>query len=124
RQVPAVSYLYHAMALPADIQVRMNEWDAAYYRLFGIRTVVAPAGVQTALPPFWKRDQTIGRFDVFATPDTGYFDVVDVPAAIHTTKHNFYDVNDRWLQSDWVAKRQHLLLDFGGAAPAGLRLWP
>ena len=124
RQVPAVSFLYHAMALTADIQTRMNEWEPAHYRLFGIRTVVAPAGIQTPLPPFWKRDQTIGRFDIFATPEAGYFDVVDVPAAVHTTKHNFYDVNDRWLQSDWVAKRQHLLLDLGGPAPDNLRRWP
>jgi hypothetical protein len=124
RQVPAVSYLYHAMALPADIQPRMNEWNPDHYRLFGIRTVVAPAGIQTALPPFWTREQTIGRFDIFATPATGYFDVVDAPATVHTTKHNFYEINDRWLQSDWVAQRQHLLLDLGGPVPDNLRLWP
>jgi hypothetical protein len=124
RQVPAVSYLYHAMALPADIQVRLNEWDSAHYRLFAIRTVVAPAGIQTALPPFWTREQTIGRFDIFATPETGYFDVVDVPAAVHTTKHNFYDINLRWLQSDWVARRRHLMLDLAGAPPDIPRLWP
>src|SRR5262249_14593740 len=38
--------------------------------------------------------------------------------------HNFYDVNDRWLQSDWVEKRLHLLLDLGGPVPERLRLWP
>src|ERR1022692_4893691 len=112
------------MALPADIQPRMNEWNPDHYRLFGIRTVVAPAGIQTALPPFWTREQTIGRFDIFATPATGYFDVVDAPATVHTTKHNFYEINDRWLQSDWVAQRQHLLLDLGGPVPDNLRLWP
>ncbi|MCU1238695.1 MAG: hypothetical protein JWP63_6662 [Candidatus Solibacter sp.] len=124
RQVPAVSYLYHAMALPADIQLRMNEWDPVHYRLFGIRTVVAPAGIQTALPPFWTREQTIGRFDIFAMPETGYFEVVDAPVAVHATKHSFYDVNDRWLQSDWVVKRQHLMLDLGGTSKDKPRLWP
>jgi hypothetical protein len=121
-QAPAVAYLYHAMALTADIQPRMNEWNPAHYRLFGIRTVVAPAGVQTPLPPFWSREQTIGRFDIFRTPETGYFDVVDAPAAVHTTKHNFYEVNDRWLQSDWADKRLHLLLDLGGPVPERLRI--
>ena len=124
RQIPAVSYLYHALALTADIESRMDEWNPDHYRLFGIRTVVAPAGIQTPLPPFWTREQTIGRFDIFATPQTGYFDVVDVPAAVHTTKHNFYDIDDRWLHSDWVGKRQHLLLDFAGTAPRLPRLWP
>ena len=122
RQVPAVAYLYHAMALTADIQPRMSQWNPAHYRLFGIRTVVAPAGVQTPLPPFWSHEQTIGRFDIFRTPETGYFDVVDAPAAVHTTKHNFYDVNDRWLQSDWADKRLHLLLDLGGPVPERLRI--
>jgi hypothetical protein len=121
-QVPAVAYLYHAMALTADIQPRMNEWNPAHYRLFGIRTVVAPAGVRTALPPFWSREQTIGRFDIFRTPETGYFDVVDAPAAVHVTKRNFFDVNDRWLQSDWADKGLHLLLDLGGPVPERLRI--
>jgi hypothetical protein len=121
-QVPAVAYLYHAMALTADIQPRMNEWNPEHYRLFGIRTVVAPAGLQTALPPFWSREQTIGRFDIFRTPETGYFDIVDAPAAVHTTKHNFFDINDRWLKSDWANKHLHLLLDLGGQVPERLRI--
>jgi hypothetical protein len=112
------------MALPADIQPRMNEWDPAHYRLFGIRTVAAPAGIRTALPPFWTRDETIGRFDLFSTPDAGYFDVVDAPFAVSTTKHTFYDINDRWLQSDWVAKHQHLVLDLAGFVPPLPRLTP
>jgi hypothetical protein len=123
-QIPAVAYLYHAMALPAEIQPRMNEWNPEHYRLFGIHTVVVPAGIQTPLPPFWVREQTIGRFDVFTLPGNGYFDVVDAPAAVHTTKHNFYDINDRWLQSDWASKHLHLLLDLGGPVPDKLRLWP
>jgi hypothetical protein len=123
-QAPAVAYLYHAMALTAEIQPRMNEWNPAHYRLFGIRTVVAPAGIRTALPPFWSREQTIGRFDIFRTPETGYFDVVDAPAAVHTTKQNFFSINDRWLQSDWADKRLHLLLDLGGPVPERLRIPP
>jgi hypothetical protein len=124
RQVPAIAYLYHAMALTSDVQPLLNEWNPAHYRLFGITTVVAPTGIRTALPPFWTRKETIGRFDIFRTPDTGYFDVVDAPAAVHTTKHNFFDVNSRWLQSDWPDKRLHLLLDLGGPVPDHLRISP
>jgi Bacterial membrane protein YfhO len=122
RQVPAVAYLYHAMALTAEIQPRLNEWDQAQYRLFGIRSVVAPAGIQTALPPFWHRDQIIGRFDTFTIAGSTYFDVVDAPEVARIDKASFYDVNDRWLQSDQVEKRRHLLLDYAGvvSAPAPL----
>ena len=45
--------------------------------------------------------------------------------AVRITKDNFYDINDRWQQSDWVENRQHLLLDFFGLAPTHLpRLSP
>ncbi len=124
RQVPAVSHLYHAMALTADIEPLLNQTNAAQYCLFGIRTVVAPAAMSGPVPPFWRREQTIGPFDIFATPDTGYFDVVDVANAAHVTKETFYDINSRWLQSEGVEQRRHVWLDLGGPPPTGLPSWP
>jgi hypothetical protein len=116
RQVPAVAFLYHSMALTGELMVRFNEWNPDQYRLFGIRTVAAPAGITTPLPAFWKPTDRIGRFQLYQVPDTGYFDIVDVPGAVKTTRDTFYDVNDRWLASDAVARRQHLLLDWKGDA--------
>jgi hypothetical protein len=52
---------------------------------------------------------------LFEAPASSYFDLVDVPVSVMTTRNNFYDINDRWLQSDWVGKRQHLLLDWGNS---------
>jgi len=115
RQVPAVAYLYHAMALTAEIQPRMDEWRLAHYRLFGIRSVVAPAGIRTALPPFWQRDQTIGRFDVFTISDSSYFDVVDAAEVRPVTRNTFYQVNDRWLSSPEVERRRHWILQIDGS---------
>jgi hypothetical protein len=118
RQVPAVAFLYHSMALTGDLMVRFNEWNPDQYRLFSIRTVAAPAGITTPVPPFWAPIDRIGRFQLYQLPDTGYFDIVDVAGAVKTTRDTFYDVNDRWLASDWVGRRQHLLLDWKGGAPA------
>jgi len=115
--VPAVAFLYHSMALTSDIMVRFNEWNPAHYRLFNIHTVVAPAGLDAALPPFLTERAQNGRFRVLDAPSSSYFEVVDALASVKTTKGNFYDVNDRWLQSDWVAKRIHLLLDLDGDVP-------
>ena len=115
-----MSHLYHAMALTADIEPLLNQTNAAQYRLFGIRTVVAPAAMRSPAPPFWRREQTIGPFDIFATPDTGYFDVVDVANAAHVTKDTFYDINSRWLQSAGVEQRRHVWLDLGGPPPPTL----
>ena len=123
--VPAVAFLYHSMALIADILVRFNEWNPSHYRLFNIRTVVAPSGADPAVPPFLLPLGQNGRFRLFQAPGNSYFDLVDVVASVKTTRTNFYDVNDRWLQSDWVMKRAHLRLDWrDDVAPRIARLAP
>ena len=112
--VPAVAFLYHSMALTSDIMVRFNEWNPSHYRLFNIHTVVAPAGALPVIPPFLSPLGQNGRFRLFAAPDSSYFDLVDVVGSVKTTRNSFYDINDRWLESDWVAKRVHLRLDWPG----------
>jgi hypothetical protein len=117
--LPAVAFLYHSMALTSDIMVRFNEWNPIHYQLFNIHTVVAPAA-NPPLPPFLVQREQIGPFRIFDAPPASYFDVVDVIASVQTTRSNFYDVNDRWLQSDWVLKRAYLWLDRRGDAPPQL----
>jgi uncharacterized membrane protein len=120
-QIPSVAFLYHSMALTGDVMVRFNERNPAHYRLFNVRTFVAPAAF--AAPPFLTPRLQFGSMRIFSTPGDGYFDVVDAPVSTAVTRDNFYDVNDRWMQSDWVEKHAHLLLDWGnGAAPPGMRL--
>ena len=120
--VPSVSFLYHAMALTGDIMVRFNETNPAHYRLFNIRTVVAEA--HTGLPPFLTPLAQHGRFRLLAAPESGYFELVSVPYRVQTDKQRFYDRVDPWLASDWVAKRQHLRLDFEADAPTDLPQLP
>ena len=117
-QVPTVGFLYHAMALTGDILVRFNDRDLTQYRLFNIQSVIAPAG---SPPPSQGliAEAPAGPFQIFDAPGGGYFDVVDVAAAVTTNRRNFYDVNDRWLASGWPARRRHLLLDWRGSAPPG-----
>jgi hypothetical protein len=109
RHVPAVAFLYHSMALTGDIMVQFNDWSPAQYRLFNIRTVIAPD--RTPLPPFLVPRDHIGSFQLYDAPGSGYFDIVDVPAVVQTTSNNFYDINTRWLQSEWPKNKQHLWLD-------------
>jgi hypothetical protein len=119
-QVPALSFLYHSMALTSDLAVRFNEWNPDHYRLFNIQTVVAPAEGGPVLPPFLVPIERIGRFRLLAAPGGGYFEVVDAAAAVTTSRNDFYAVNDRWLGSYWGAMRKHLLLDWRGDAPSSL----
>ena len=119
-QIPAVGFLYHSMALTSDISLRFNEFDPAHYRLFNVRSVVAPGDGSVTLPLFVIPRMQFGNFRVFDAPAVGYFDVVDVFASVGVTRENLYDVNDRWLQSRWPGARNHLLLDIGAGAPSGL----
>lgn len=119
-QAPAVSFLYHSMALTSDVMVRFDQSSPYYYRLFNIQTVVAPAEGGPEIPPFLTPIERIGRFNLFAAPGGGYFDLVDVPAAVSASRNDFYDVNARWLASSWPAMRHHLLLDWRGDAPRSL----
>ncbi len=123
--VPALAFAYHSMALTTDVMLRFNEWNAFQYSLFNIRTVVAPADANLPLPPFLQPLTQIGRFNLFAAPGNSYFDVVDVLATVSTTRNNFYDINDRWLGSDWLMKRAYLRLERrGDAGTPLLRLSP
>jgi hypothetical protein len=118
--------MYHAMALTGDIMVRFDQLNPAQYRLFNVRTLVTPSPAAPGAPatPAWPAfaipGERIGQFQLYQTPGGGYFDLVDVPASVLTTKLNFYEVNDRWLASSWVARRQHLWLDWHGDAPSRL----
>ena len=124
--VPAVAFLYHSMALTADIMVRFNEWNPSHYRLFNIRTVVAPAGadpVSAAVPACRSARRAASASSTRrATPTSTWWTSL---ASVKTTRNNFYDVNDRWLQSDWVIKRAHLRLDWrDDVSPRIARLAP
>jgi len=119
-QIPTLGFLYHSMALTGDIMVRFNEWSADQIRLFNIRTMIVPASGQMVIPRFVEPRERVGLFQTFETPGGGYFDLVDVLAAVKVTRRNFYDVNDHWLGSNWLANHTHLLLDFQGNAPSGM----
>ncbi|HWZ30193.1 MAG TPA: glycosyltransferase family 39 protein [Bryobacteraceae bacterium] len=119
-QVPALSFMYHSMSLSSETMTRFNDGSLAHYRLFDIRTVIAPADGHVPLPEFLTPLVSMGPLKILAAPDCTAFDVVDVFYSVKVSKNNFYDVNDPWQQSAWVGNRQHLLLDLYGDAPSQL----
>ena len=116
--VPAVAFLYHAMALTSDIMVLFDESNPVHYRLFNVTSVVSDTARQ--LPAWVGPSETFGRFRISQAPGGGYFDVVSVPYAVTTDKRSYYEINNRWLQSTWAASQHHLLLDFGTGSPEGM----
>jgi hypothetical protein len=113
-RVPQTSTFFHAMALTSDIALGIDESKAVNFRLFNVETVVAPVSLGGKVPGFLKPRADAGRFLVLDAPGGGYFDVVDVRAAVPADRASFYDVNHRWLASDWPEHAQHLCLDFDG----------
>jgi hypothetical protein len=119
--VPEVSFLYHSMSLPSDIMRRFDMTSEAQYRLLDVRTMMAPSDGSIVVPPFLAPLPSTGPIAIYTTPGRSHFDLVDAPIAVKITRHNFYDINDRWMSSDWVQNGQHLLLDLGNNARAGMK---
>ena len=118
--VPTVGYLSHSMALTSGVMLSFDERNPAYYRLFDIRSFIVPAGTKYPVPPFLTPGAIFGRFQIFDTPANGYFDLVDVPAALPVTREDFFENNERWLKTVGPSRRQHLRLDLPGGTSDAL----
>ena len=122
--VPQTSVTYNLLPLTADLITSFDQSRPAEYRLLGIRNVVAPADLAGNLPEFLKLRGMAGRYRIFDAPPAGYFDVVEVNAWTTASKSTFYDLNQRWLHSNWPEQRTHWVLDFRGNPPRGLPRLP
>ncbi len=110
--VPAVSGLFNGSSLVNDLIPRIDESSAAHYRLFNIRTMLAPH-IEGA-PAFLKPVADFGPYRVLETPGDGYFAIVDAAASAVTTRDNFYALCDPWMHSSWPSKDQYI----GSISPA------
>ncbi|HJZ95145.1 MAG TPA: hypothetical protein VKE70_01480 [Candidatus Solibacter sp.] len=118
RLAPSVSFAYNTSVFPVDVMERFDETNPQQYRLFNIRTVIAPP--VAGAPAFLKTVADIGPYRVLEAPGTGYFGVVEVPAAAKVDRENFGGINEPWIKSDWFAKDQYVWLDLDGSAPNNL----
>jgi hypothetical protein len=116
--IPAVSFLYHAMALTSDIMVLFDENDPDHYRLFNVSSVLSDG---RALPSFLYPAEQIDRFHIAEAEAGGYFEVVRVQYAVNTNRDTFYETTAAWLRSGLLRARTHLLLDFNGDVPADVK---
>jgi hypothetical protein len=110
--IPAVSFLYHAMALTSDLMVWFDQTNPAHYRLFNVSAAIAPNAEK--MPPFLAPKSSAGDIHLYQAPANGYFDLVRVPYAVRVYPEDFYDVSLNWIQSNWVPRLNHLLLDTDG----------
>jgi hypothetical protein len=104
-KLDALSYLYHAMSLNADIQVRFDESDPVHYNLFNVRYVVAPR--ERSFPEFVRPMRTFGNWTAYKVDTSGYFDLVQSDIAFYGGKDSWYRANYQWLTSGLPKAKQH-----------------
>lgn len=115
RELPIVPHVTHALALTADMMATFDGNVSEEYRQYNVKTFVLRGEFMDRVPPFLKPLPSIGSMLVYEAPGTGYFDVVQAPMAVRTTREDFLDINRHWMLSEWPAKNAHLWLDFGDA---------
>jgi hypothetical protein len=71
--IPALSYLYHAMAKTSDAMVLFDDTNPRDYERFAVGSVIAP--IDRQMPPFLREVATFGRFRVLQFPNANYFGV-------------------------------------------------
>jgi uncharacterized membrane protein len=109
-----VSFLYHSMSLTSDLMVLRDEADPAHDALFGVRAVVAPAGM--AVPPHLQLRATAGPFAVYEASAEGYFGLVDVGGRYLGPRASWFEPSALWLTSQSL--RQGVVFALGGQTPA------
>jgi hypothetical protein len=112
-----LGYLYHALALTADVQVLFDETNLEHYRLFNVRYLVLPA--DRPAPVFAHFVRQFGRHCLYAIPTSGYFDLVNTQVAFTGTKDDFFPAAAAWLKSSLLVDKQYPALFF---APTQNRL--
>jgi hypothetical protein len=117
RLIPNVSVAYNVAALPSDLVPKFDQIHPLAYKIFNIRSVIAPRVVP---PDFLTMVGDFGKYRVLAAPGEGYFGLVDVVAAATADRDNFYEYCAPWMQSAWAASDRYIWLDFFGNAPKDL----
>jgi hypothetical protein len=111
---PGISSGYNVNALPSDLIPNFDQGKPFQYKLFNIRTVMAP---KVSPPDFLQLIGDFGKYRVMAAPGEGYFGLVDVVAAAETTRDNFYSIADPWMRSDWPEKNQYIWMALKDGLP-------
>jgi hypothetical protein len=117
RLIPNVSVAYNVAALPSDLVPKFDQIHPLAYKIFNIRSVIAPPVVP---PDFLTMVGDFGNYRVLAAPGEGYFGLVDVVAAATADRDSFYGLCEPWMRSAWAASDRYIWLDFFGNAPKDL----
>jgi hypothetical protein len=117
-----VGYLFMAMAMPGEWQVKLNYLRLDHLDLYNIRYLLAPDGVP--IPSFAAERARRGRLVLYEVPTSGYFglgsvgaptDGAPAGAALDAASwRETFERGDAWLQGPQLAA--HVFLSLGESA--------
>lgn len=122
-----VGYLFMAMAIPGEWQVRLDYGTLTPYEVYNARYLVAPSGMRA--PPFAHPLRVLGRYAVYEVPTGGYFapGTVESPAARPSDRERSaaeawsatYLQGLDWLRGSGPARGRYLSMGERAFAPRG-----
>jgi putative flippase GtrA len=117
-QIEAVSPPYQSLSLNSDLLWYFDSQNPVHYRLFNVRYLVAPAGMQ--FPDFLRPIQTTSRYTLYESALHGYFEVVRSDVAFEGTQAEYHVASRYWLlRTPLPAGGNHPRVDVGtGNYPA------
>jgi hypothetical protein len=114
-----VGYLFMAMAMPGEWQVRLDYGTFAPYAVYNARYLVAPARLR---PPLFARPlRAIGRYAVYEIPTGGYFALGTVESPAPRPGGDWratYLQGLDWLHGSGPGEGRYLAMN-GGVSAAG-----
>lgn len=103
--------MYTGWSLNSELLFDFNDRDAAHYRIFGVRYVVAPAGL--AVADFLMPILRTSRYNLYAAPGDGYAAFVTLEEVVGSRTHaEVFEANRLWLRSASARAGRHLLHDY------------
>jgi hypothetical protein len=103
--------LYTGWSLNSELVFHFDEREPAHYALFGIRYVLAPAGL--AVPEFLRPILRTSRYNLYEAPGGGYARFVALAARVSSrTGRELFETNLEWVRGERGAGGAHLLHEY------------
>ncbi len=122
-QIPAVSPPYQSLSLNSDLIWRFNDNEAADYKLFNIRYVIAPSNLK--LTTFFAPIKKTPRYTLYQVESGGYAQfahIADWKTA--DSQRSLFDQNLAWMFSADPAASRFIRWSYLGTDPGpGLNPW-
>jgi hypothetical protein len=117
-QIPALSPPYQSLSLNSDLIWHFDDNNAADYRLFNVKYVVAPSAV--SFTNFFKPIKKTSRYTLYAVAGEGYAQLAHIAQwKVADSQSSLFDQSLAWMQSADMAASRFIRWSYMGTDTAG-----